>query len=274
MFRPDCQALVYIGLGDGDQAFAWLEKVVADRSEWVLHRFRVDPVLDPLRSDPRFDVLIQRMNLEARRRWTDRGRITVVFRGRKLSRRPWKVSSVVNRRKVFLMLTIPLTASQELALRRLVGILDGAGACYQFTGGFAGNLHGSRWPLHDLDVDVAREDLPQVAELLGPVYHSAVGLYVDDEFELKLLRAEAEGVEIDVSQAEEAYARVGGRRVPLGTSLLHRRRVRVVGHGGLGAAVGRADCPARSCSAGWPIWPTCGPSEARAAVAAPVTAAD
>jgi len=60
---PDCQALVYIGLGDRDQAFAWLEKVVADRSEWVC-RFRVDPVLDPLRSDPRFDALTQRINLK------------------------------------------------------------------------------------------------------------------------------------------------------------------------------------------------------------------
>ena len=37
------------------------------------------------------------------------------------------------------MLTIELTASQERALRRLAGILDEAGACYQFTGGFAGN---------------------------------------------------------------------------------------------------------------------------------------
>src|SRR5262249_34932808 len=50
---------------------------------------------------------------------------------------------------------IRLTPSQENALRRLVGLLDAAGACYQFTGGFAGNLHGSRWPLHDFDLDVA-----------------------------------------------------------------------------------------------------------------------
>src|ERR1019366_1189167 len=117
------------------------------------------------------------------------------------------------------MLTIELTASQERALRRLAGILDEAGAYYQFTGGFAGNLHGSRWPLHDLDVDVTREGLPGLAELMGPYTTRPLGLYVDDEFELQLLRAEMEGVEIDVSQAEEAYARVGGRRVSLATSL-------------------------------------------------------
>jgi hypothetical protein len=122
------------------------------------------------------------------------------------------------------MLTIELTAAQQRALRRLVGILDAAGACYQFTGGFAGNLHGSRWPLHDLDVDVARADLPRLAELLRPYTIAPLGLYVDAEFELWLLRAEMEGVAIDVSQAEEGYARVGGRRVSLGTNLARRRR--------------------------------------------------
>src|SRR5437660_6255929 len=100
------------------------------------------------------------------------------------------------------VLAIDLTPSQERALRRLVGILDEAGACYQFTGGFAGNLHGSRWPLHDLDLDVTREDLPRLVDLLRPYTTRPLGLYVDDEFELQLLRAEVEGVGIDVSQVE------------------------------------------------------------------------
>jgi hypothetical protein len=126
------------------------------------------------------------------------------------------------------MLSIELTICQQDALRLLVGTLDEAGACYQFTGGFAGNLHGSLWPLHDLDVDVARADLPRLANLLRPYTTRPLGLYVDDEFELQLLRAEAEGVEIDVSQAEEAYSRVGGHRVPLGTRLENRQRVPVL----------------------------------------------
>jgi hypothetical protein len=126
------------------------------------------------------------------------------------------------------MLVIQLTAAQERALHRLVGILDAAGACYQFTGGFAGNLHGSRWPLHYLDVDVARTDLPRLVEPLAPYPTRPLGPYVDDEFELHLFRAEVEGVAVDVSQAEEAYARAGGRRIPLGTTLANRRRVRVL----------------------------------------------
>lgn len=125
------------------------------------------------------------------------------------------------------MLDIILTESQDRVLRWLVALLDEAGICYQFTGGFAGNLHGSTWPLHDLDLDVAQADLPHVAELLRPITTRPLGPYVDGEFELQLLRAEQEGVEIDVSQAEDAYARVGGRRVSLATTLANRQRVRV-----------------------------------------------
>src|SRR6516162_8189966 len=122
------------------------------------------------------------------------------------------------------MLGIAVTASQEQALRRLVGVLDRAAVAYQFTGGFAGNLHGSRWPLHDLDLDVAAADLPRLADLLRPFTTRPLGRYVDHEFDLQLLRAEMNGVGIDVSQVEDAFALTGGRRVPLGTSLARRVR--------------------------------------------------
>ncbi len=58
---PDDYAIIYIGLGDRDQAFTWLEKVGGRpfrdgyvNSAWTL-------VLDPLRSDPRFKKLAQRV---------------------------------------------------------------------------------------------------------------------------------------------------------------------------------------------------------------------
>src|SRR5712691_10318345 len=103
------------------------------------------------------------------------------------------------------MLGITLTSSQERAVRLLIGCLDEAAACYQFSGGFAGNLHGSRWPLHDLDVDVAQQDLSRLAALLQPYIYHPLSLYKDAEFRLQLLRAKCEGVDIDVSQAEDAY---------------------------------------------------------------------
>lgn len=55
-------ALVYAGLGDKDQAFAWLNKAVAGRSHWLVWLNR-DPRFDRLHSDPRFDDLKKRVGL-------------------------------------------------------------------------------------------------------------------------------------------------------------------------------------------------------------------
>jgi serine/threonine-protein kinase len=55
-------AMIYVGLGDKDQAFAWLQKAYSERS-WYLVLLRVDPRLDSLRSDLRYADLLQRMRL-------------------------------------------------------------------------------------------------------------------------------------------------------------------------------------------------------------------
>jgi hypothetical protein len=49
-------------LGDKDQAFTWLEKVVEERSYWAIY-IEVVPTLDPLRADPRFAQLTKRIGL-------------------------------------------------------------------------------------------------------------------------------------------------------------------------------------------------------------------
>jgi TolB-like protein/Tfp pilus assembly protein PilF len=54
-------AQVYAALGDLDQACAWLEKAYDDRS-YDLTAAKVDPMIDRLRSDPRFQDLLRRMN--------------------------------------------------------------------------------------------------------------------------------------------------------------------------------------------------------------------
>jgi len=54
-------AIVYAGLGDKDQAFAWLEKAYQDRST-LMAQLKVEAFFDPLRSDPRFQDLLRRMN--------------------------------------------------------------------------------------------------------------------------------------------------------------------------------------------------------------------
>ena len=55
-------ALVYAGLGDNNQAFAWLNKGVEERTHWLVW-LKVDPRWDQLRSDPRFGQLVARVGL-------------------------------------------------------------------------------------------------------------------------------------------------------------------------------------------------------------------
>jgi len=55
-------ARIYAGLGDKEQAFTWLEKAYEERSSG-LYLLNVDPIWDPLRSDPRFNDLLRRIGL-------------------------------------------------------------------------------------------------------------------------------------------------------------------------------------------------------------------
>jgi tetratricopeptide (TPR) repeat protein len=56
-------ALIYIGLGDKNQAFSWLDKAVEERSEYLVY-LPTEPMADPLRNDPRFRVLLERVGLK------------------------------------------------------------------------------------------------------------------------------------------------------------------------------------------------------------------
>jgi TolB-like protein/DNA-binding winged helix-turn-helix (wHTH) protein/Tfp pilus assembly protein PilF len=56
-------AIIYIGLGDKDRAFEWLEKTYEERSQQLVH-LKSRPMFDSLRSDPRYIELLRKMNLE------------------------------------------------------------------------------------------------------------------------------------------------------------------------------------------------------------------
>ena len=55
-------AQIYVGLGDDEQAFAWLEKALDSSSVWLIW-LGVDPTFDRLRRDPRFAALTSRLKL-------------------------------------------------------------------------------------------------------------------------------------------------------------------------------------------------------------------
>jgi TolB-like protein/Tfp pilus assembly protein PilF len=52
-------AAIYVGLGEKEQAFEWLKKAL-DEDNTELTFLKVDPRLDPLRDDPRFQELLDR----------------------------------------------------------------------------------------------------------------------------------------------------------------------------------------------------------------------
>jgi len=55
-------ALVYAALNENDMAFSWLEKSYGKHEE-SLCNIRIDPKLDSLRSDPRYDLLVKKIGL-------------------------------------------------------------------------------------------------------------------------------------------------------------------------------------------------------------------
>jgi TolB-like protein/Tfp pilus assembly protein PilF len=54
-------ATLYGALGDKDAAFAELEKAYQNH-DWFLQRIKVDPIMDSLRDDPRFDAMVKKLN--------------------------------------------------------------------------------------------------------------------------------------------------------------------------------------------------------------------
>jgi serine/threonine protein kinase/tetratricopeptide (TPR) repeat protein len=58
---PFHRAIICVGLGEKDKAFEWLEKAY---EEHFIIAIKVNPIFDPLHSDPRFADLLRRMNLQ------------------------------------------------------------------------------------------------------------------------------------------------------------------------------------------------------------------
>jgi serine/threonine protein kinase/TolB-like protein/Tfp pilus assembly protein PilF len=59
---PYLIAMIHAALGDKDSAFEWLDKAYDQRSDSLVY-LKVEPKLEPLRDDPRFTRLLQRVRL-------------------------------------------------------------------------------------------------------------------------------------------------------------------------------------------------------------------
>ena len=56
-------AFIYVGLNENDKAFEWLEIAYEERYEMLVW-IKVSPLLDPIRTDPRFSELLEKIGLE------------------------------------------------------------------------------------------------------------------------------------------------------------------------------------------------------------------
>jgi TolB-like protein/Tfp pilus assembly protein PilF len=59
--RAYWRALLYLSLGNRDEAIRWLEQSTANYEGPHITWIKVDPMLDPLRGDPRFEGLVQKV---------------------------------------------------------------------------------------------------------------------------------------------------------------------------------------------------------------------
>jgi hypothetical protein len=57
----------YLGLGDTEEAFAWLERAAEERSN-IMQFLKVHPFFDALRGDPRFADCLRRANFSPKQR--------------------------------------------------------------------------------------------------------------------------------------------------------------------------------------------------------------
>lgn len=116
------------------------------------------------------------------------------------------------------------------ALNQLLDVLNTTQVTYQFTGGLAGNIYGSNWPLHDIDIDLYQADIPQVISRLQSFVTRPYSRYQDDEFDLFLVTLSIDGISVDLSQVEDAFLIAQGVPHPLPATLASRQKQFLLGH--------------------------------------------
>ena len=108
-----------------------------------------------------------------------------------------------------------VSTEQIEIIKQLVSLLNEHKVPYQFTGGLAGNIHGSQWPLQDIDLEMPRAHIELVAYLLRQHVVSPMRFYQDKEFQLVILNLKIGTTAIDINQIEAQQICHEGEWVPL-----------------------------------------------------------
>jgi Flp pilus assembly protein TadD len=62
---PMSFAVLYAGLGDTSETYAWLGRAVEARDPFLVYNFANDPIMAPFRRDPRGQAILRAMGLPA-----------------------------------------------------------------------------------------------------------------------------------------------------------------------------------------------------------------
>ncbi|NJK74068.1 MAG: hypothetical protein HC942_08020 [Microcoleus sp. SU_5_6] len=114
-------------------------------------------------------------------------------------------------------------------LKLLISTFDEYQIPYQITGGLAGNIYGSKWPLQDIDIEVPQTRIAEVAELFGEYTVRPLSRFVDEEFDLMFLALRINDIDVEINQAEDAFIFSDGIRIQLDTDLSQARRLNFCG---------------------------------------------
>ena len=60
--QPISLAMLYSALGEKDRAFEWVQRAEREKDEWLL-LLPIDPLMEPLRADPRVTELLRTLKL-------------------------------------------------------------------------------------------------------------------------------------------------------------------------------------------------------------------
>ena len=99
----------------------------------------------------------------------------------------------------------PISTAHLDALHVVIPAFEQARIWYRATGGLAGNLHGSAWPLHDIDLDYLRADWPLIEAALHPYLISPPQDYCDAEFRIVMAVARVGSIDIELCQLEDCH---------------------------------------------------------------------
>ncbi|MCU0542855.1 MAG: hypothetical protein MUE44_11770 [Oscillatoriaceae cyanobacterium Prado104] len=114
-------------------------------------------------------------------------------------------------------------------LKLLVLTFDKHQIPYQITGGLAGNIYGSTWPLHDIDIEVPQTRIAEVADLFRAYTVRPLSRFVDEEFDLMFLALRINDIEVEINQVEDAFIFSDGIRLKLDTDLSKARKLNFLG---------------------------------------------